>query len=588
MGVAGGATGRALKAALAFVALAAVIPAGATAHVDRIADRTDIRGSIRYVGSYSCNEKLPRPAVEGATIFVKRGRAHADKPLESGQFDVQLGGSGPITAYVELKSDFATIKPFGATNPYRIPVKLHPGANDVRIIRTDQGAAANVATEIDHAARFAHDVLPAGATLPPVTVLLRYTTNFSHDETSVGPTHYDPNGPTIEIDNDPENRTYPDEWEQSTILHEYGHHVLWSLANPGERAVATHEASEIYPNLPGLAWSEGFADAFPALVTGKPQITRDCKVLQDLAATPATPSSTDRVVIDQAQYNETQAAGVIWHLVTLHGQSRQSRAAGTSALLTAARAFKARPGAGHYPQSMREVRDALVGSPLEPDTLAGHDAIEKVFADDHMGWGIAFDIEDTDNETTTFGQYLHLSLSSPYGTCEDPRSGVPGPIRFQEPLDGVPSVTWDGGVVHGPLGSTWRDDCLIASGPAQNQNPGGLENHGVLNLFFPYLDKQRHASAPFKLYGTFKCDELLADPKCTGAYTYFVTFFRGWVLNPDQGPPQVLNTTAAEIEGRTVFINVPLELREGVETEILSFDAKGTCEIVPIHQNCTV
>jgi hypothetical protein len=33
---------------------------------------------------------------------------------------------------------------------------------------------------------------------------------------------------------------------------------------------------------------------------------------------------------------------------------------------------------------------------------------------------------------------------------------------------------------------------------------------------------------------------------------------------------------------------VPLELREGVETEILSFDAKGTCEIVPIHENCTV
>jgi hypothetical protein len=559
----------------ALIALAAVTaPNRAVAHVDGATDATRVYGTIRYVTA-ACPGERKEPEVAGATILLERDGHRAQSPLEFGNFDVKLGGSGSITAYLELKSPFATIKAFGASLPYRIPVNLHDGENDVVIRHNGQGAAANVATEIDHGAHFAKATLPDGAALPPVTVQLRYTTNFSHDETAVGPSHYDPSRRTIEIDNDPKRPDYQGEWERITILHEYGHHVLDSLADAGNRQGGDHTFKGVYPERPALAWSEGFADAFPALVTGKPKLRRQCAVVADIAGTPARPSSADPVEIDRAQYNEIQAAGVIWHVANLGGRSRYDQ---TRQLLTAARAFKSR--GGHYPESMREVRDALVGSPLEPDSVAGHDAINKLFADNHMGWGIALQIED--GEGTSFGQVLHLRLAGPYETCEDLRlRGLP---NVEHPLQGKPGETWDGGLVPGGLDTTWKDDCLIDSGPAYDLAPGGLENHGSLGLVFPYLDRERHLRGEFHLDGTFYCDKYAASPPCVGAFTYDMTLIRGWFLNNledhlDDPPGK---------DGHHLFLKLPLELREGVVTEILRFDAQGGCEIVPLHKDCSV
>jgi hypothetical protein len=549
-------------------------PGRAAAHVDRATDASRVRGNISYVTS-ACPGERKEPDVEGAKIVLERDGQRAEDALEFGNFDVKLGGNGPITAYVELTSAFATIKPFGVSHPYRIPVNVHAGKNDVLIRHNGQGAAANVATEIDHGARFAHATLPAGATLPPVTVRLRYTSNFSFDETAIGPSHYDPG--TIEIDNNPKHPDYQGEWERFTILHEYGHHVLHSLTDPGERRGGDHAFEGVYPDRPALAWSEGFADAFPALLAGKPQLKRQCHLVADLAAAPATPISEDPVESDRAQYNEIQAAGVIWHLAILGGKSRYDR---TRQLLTAARAFKAR--AGHYPESMREVRDALVGSPLEPDTVAGHDAIDKIFADHHMGWGVAVLIEDGDG--SSYGQFLHLRLTGPYGTCEDLRlRGLPNPPH---PIQGKPGEMWDGGLVNGALDTTWKDDCLISSGPVYDTLPGGLENHGSLGLVFPYLDRQRHASGTFSLYGTFICDKDLASPPCEGSFTYDVTLIRGWFLNRVGDPGA--NAPMDAGDGHHYFADLLLELREGVATEILRFDAQGGCEIVPLHEDCSV
>jgi hypothetical protein len=575
----------------ASLVVSAGAPARAAARVDRAADASRVFGEISYVVTAACPGEEKELFVDGATIVLKRGGQRAESPL-AGHFDVRLGGSGPITAYVELKSPFATIKAFGASHPYRIPVNLHAGKNEVLIRHKGQDAAANVATVIDEGARFAKHTLPAGATLPPVTVLLRYTTDFSHDEKSVGQTAYFPARRTIEIDNDPKHPDYRYEWERFAILHEYGHHVLDSLADPGPRSGGEHTFTGVYPDRPALAWSEGFADAFAALVTG-PELKLQCRLIADLVSTPARPSSEDPVEIDQAQYNEIQAAGVVWHVVNLRdlrgGINSNDR---TRKLLAAVRAFKDRPGAGHYPQSMREVRDALVGSPLEPDTVAGHDAIDKIFSDDHMGWGVAVLIEDNLIESTdpsSFGQYLHLRLIGPYGTCEDPRPNQ-GPPR---PVTGRPGATFDGGVVEGGVPATWKDDCFIASGPANDPNPGGLENHGHLDLWFPYLPDQRHATGEFKLYATFHCDPFLAQPRCGGSFTYHLYLYRGWFLNEDKVvPPGDVFRTAfsatANREGHHLFEDLPLKIDDGKDTEILSFDAQGKCEIVPLHEDCSV
>jgi hypothetical protein len=570
------------------LALLAGTPVRAHARVDAKPHASEVFGTIRYANE-ACPGEEKEPWVQGATIVLERHGYRKASPVEFGTFDVKLGGSGSIKAYVELKSQFATITPFGANHPYRIPVNLHAGENEVLIRQKGQSAAANVATVIDHGAFFAKETLPAGATLPAVTVLLRYTTDFSHDETSVGDTAYYPKRRTIEIDNDPKHPTYKYEWESFAILHEYGHHVLDSLADAGSLQGGQHTLVGVYPDRPALAWSEGFADAFSALVTGPPRLTFQCRLIADIEATPATPSSKDPVEIDRAQYNEIQAAGVIWHLVNIGGGSRDVR---MRQLLTAARAFKGRAGAGHYPESMREVRDALVGSPLEPDTLAGHDAIDKIFSDDHMGWGVAFLIDDVviDNEGDdigSFGQYLHLTLVGPYGTCEDPRRFG---FHLETPITGFPGLTWDGGFVQGGLDSTWKDDCFIASGPAYDDLPHGLENNGELELSFPFLPEQRHANGEFKLYATFHCDPFAAQPPCGGSFAYQITLFHGW-FQDTQSPPAKVDkafSETADIVGHHSFVGVPLTLGDGEKTEILSFDSQGNCEIVPLHQDCSV
>src|SRR4051812_23911164 len=230
--------------------------------------------------------------VEGVPIVIHPpiGKKIEDHLDERGHFSVPLPGvarGAHLKASLIFVGDGLKIQPDPRTadigdTPYSIDIDVHPGPNG-KIVLTREGEAgvANVWTVMRRAAEYVKKHGPKQ--LPPVTVALKYTSGFAPTN-DVGVSHYRSEDARIRILDRENSNDLHDEWEQFTIVHEFGHHVLFSFAPPATKSGDKHNAADSYPDRPGLALSEGFAHALAAVVLGKPDLGYRCKPFIHLAS----------------------------------------------------------------------------------------------------------------------------------------------------------------------------------------------------------------------------------------------------------------------------------------------------------------
>lgn len=443
-----------------------------------------VSGSVFYErrGCFAAPSRDYEP-IPGARLVVDApgGRSVSTTLSEEGKFKLEVPGAaghaGPLGAEVVFAGDGLKVKPDPAVarvgdSPYSVHLALHGGANGkVILVHEGEAGVANVWSYLREAVIYAKRRSPTA--IRPVTALLKYGKDFSAKNKDVGISHYEPGKDVIRIQDDPDSADDHDDWEPFTIVHEYGHHLLLTLAKLSTRSGGNHSAGGVYPNRPGLAYSEGFAHAFAAAVLGKTDLGYECGSFVHLGEDTGPQPQTRRY----AQYNETAAAWVLLRVV---------RRFGLKAFLSAMIDFK--PTAGHYPGTMREVRDALA---LGAEKTPADDHFDnETFFDGRMAWGFAAKATDApgDDKTAVFAAKtaVEVWVEGPYGSCRAPQGDPETPLA-----DGA---TWEGGVAPGALDFTYQDDCLASW------------YNGFAELEFPILPGQRQESDTLKVMARWYCE----------------------------------------------------------------------------------
>lgn len=558
-----GSSRRGCRAGAALVLLvvgAALVPGAARASNDRW---TKVFGSVAYAKrDCELSETSALVPLPGAKLELDRAlTAPVITTLSAtGTFKTSIGGRGPIHAFVILDGPRIEVAPKTVGKAaYRLKLGvLTAGRNDSVEIRADLPAgAANIWTVLNQGASVAAKVSPV--TVPKVTARWRDDADLQPSMIDLSPgTAYWRGTRSIFLDG---QGAHSDQWETWVILHEYGHHLLRAVADP-QSPGGNHKAGQVWPDKQELAWSEGFADAFPTIVTGDPNMSRACIEQLDLDATPATPLPDDPRL---AQYNEVAIAGVVWKVSQHFGNGDAQL--GLKRLLAALHTFRYD---GHPPHSLREVRDALITGGLEQDSPDEHTAIDGIFAAENIGWGqdvqVAFD--DSRDEGARAHMKIHLVLTGPYGTCQVTGDDVNPP---PQPLVGSQDW-WYGDIgVEGGLQYTWQDECLVSGGNADPSEDQGILN-SLLWLKFPYLAGEEHLSGNFTLTAQYVCsdDTPLGKPPEPDMCT------------PDRKVDVIVTSGLAdpvEEDG--------IDLQQGADTKILYFNATGNvCTVYPNNQIC--
>ena len=525
------------------------------------ADTAEISGQISYL-SRNCftDESRVKVPLAGAKIVFKRDDAVVGSAVlrGDGSFLGQVEGSEPVDSFVRLESDKLRVAPLDTYMPYKLQTgEMTPGATNERTFVTyNKAAAANIWYWMNKGMEVAVDI--RGPAFPAVKV----SWDRGEDLSDISPRKdiawsvYRPDKDEVLI----ASGQHHHEWEKFVLLHELGHHVQFNTAPPGDKYYnrednGTHYADGVYPKAPGLAWAEGFATAFAAAVADTTSITRNCKPHVDLEANPATPRPKNPRL---AQYNETAAAGV---LVRLFDHLGPDRISGLHKVLRAARNY--RQVARHTPNSMRQVRDALITGRLEEETYQSHQAIDDIFIDGgRMNWKFRTWVTlDGDPAKGRWApQEVALELRGPYSRCK-----MNGPGGRQD-LDGDDPLMseWYGAIgARGGLPYTWEDDCLLYGGDGQTGESEPIGRQAYVGLDFPYLSDQTHYSSPFVLSAKYVCwtDEESDNPSyhCTDSRRIDIVVRMG--LGNDK-----------------TLVDVSLE--RGQKTDIVRFNAQGDCEII--------
>ena len=374
------------------------------------------KGSVSY-SDRSCQGGLDgdyRP-LQGAKVVAVRGNSNdSDRLGPDGDYKLLLDGSGPAQAWVILNSPTVQVGPNASLDggPYKIPIRdLVAGEKNKYIFRDMAPAgAANIFKIASEGAALAAKVATP-AKVPKVRLAWRY----GHDLTK-----------KVEISAADHTAYYPDseeiildgqhEWDPATILHEYGHHLMWSVADPGNQtAPSPHHANATYPAAPAAGLSEGFASAFAALIVG-PNVKIHCR--NDLLRLDSTPATTRAGPIDHprlSQYNETRVAGTFWQIATyLEARDGLSPTKAFRQIVLALHNFKR--VAGHPPHDMREVRDSLIAQGLQyNDPHQAQLDFDKIFAAQGLGWGVFATVEFADERSGGSGAWSEESTSSSTG-----------------------------------------------------------------------------------------------------------------------------------------------------------------------------
>ena len=345
-----------------------------------------------------------------------------------------------------------------------------------------------------------------------------------------------------------------DEYQEFPLLHEYGHDVqtrVWPLDGAG-----AHGFQTVHPDSPGLAFSEGFADAYAAIASGDPQQKLWCTTRMDVAAEPATSrySSKDPLVPTPtapderyAQYNETAIAGALWHVADgLGGGDPQ---AGLGRMLKAFQAGK--------PDSMRDARDSLAADRSIENGVQQHEDIDEALRGQRINWLIRLAPTVNDPGGAQVVVETQVKMDGAYN-CQlqdefTAGSGLlPDELRFE-----FDHLAGEGGLPY-----TWHDDCFgHTDGDPASQAPGGPDDFFI---DFPSTGGGDAAHDEYTLSARYTCKTDGTPDLCHAAQTGDIDLFHGVDRSRVNGSP-VFHTVSGISFPRNTFV------------PIVRFDGLGHC-----------
>ncbi|MGH2819512.1 MAG: hypothetical protein ACRDJ5_02530, partial [Actinomycetota bacterium] len=434
----------------------------------------------------------------------------------------QVTGTGPIRAFAVTDGPRISVTPdTSPAQPYEIPLgPVTPGSSQTLLIGNGPGntqpdpasGAASIFTRLDLAAQFAARVSPVE--LDEVRARWRYMADLTGWLGDQDGSQYEHPGNEIIVGglSSGEKR---DEWESFPLLHEYGHHVHYSVGKPPGTG-GSHHFHSVHQYQPAVAWSEGFAHAFASAALDDPRLTLGCEVRMDLSAKPAVADDPTKagVMLEAApasaphlaQHNETAVAGVIrGAALELEGGGLE---AGMASLLDAMKRFKDKY---HAPEDMLEVRDSLTEF-ADDDDAELQQRLGNAFDDHRLRWGFKAKVVSRDYSWQGHPGWLMLWTQGPSWTqgpvCDmsqpdtGPSSGAPaftGPDIYS--ADGTTHVhgqAW--GTTVGALPYSRHDECWLTVDTTTTIPP-----HQTLVQTLPYLDDQAHRLGKTTIYALWDC-----------------------------------------------------------------------------------
>lgn len=517
----------------------------------------------------------------GAELLVRAadGRVITTRLDGRGRFDVLLPPALPVKAWAVLSDSELSVSPDAAgAGPYHIPlgaVAFQQGRRLVlrrRFVITGPGfeGAANIWTVLHKGTTVASAASPVR--LPAVTARWSYGRDLS-----AGGTHYDPSNHTIYVGSEGGTR---DEWEPWPLLHEYGHHMLYIVADP-QASGGDHSLVSVHPTEPALPWSEGFAHAFAAIVLKEPLLTLSCQEKADFSSVPVHPPPSDTKL---AQYNEAAIGAVLWRLTGHLGGGNL-----VSGLRVILRALHAHPA-----HSMRDFRDALISDGHIETTADEHQTIDEIFGDQRIAWGIAIVGIGPNFNADVYGPGLadeltvNISGAAPYDSCHlasdvGPAYGSPGYAQGD-----LPGWLYGGGgfvgfAGRGGLSYAWQSDCITdADGVASYWGGTGSYDYGsdqtlLFYIPFPYAgDGRPSGDHKYTVSVGYTCATSGNGESCPTSIPVDVQMNNGAQFR-DGGPipASALNVTD---------LNVTLQLNAYVP--VLEFDGIGHCHSLVDSEDC--
>jgi hypothetical protein len=562
---------------------------------------------------------VTRTPLSFAEIQLKpTGGPEVDAKLDAnGHFttDKPLVGSLPVKAWILLDGDKIRVKPdTGIVNDaYLISlgdviVAKTGGGTDFKALHVaagkpgDPGAeamagAANIYNWLARGADIAQRSSP-GVTLPEVTARWRYASDFTTWLGDTNATLYQDGADAIVIGGK-QSLSPPslrNEYERYSILHEYAHHVIKYVADPGNTeggpTKGHHNSHTVHPpfpiagatasspgnDLPALPWSEGFADAIAAAVSDDPTPTIDCEVVADYTHKPALGKNNPGDPLEPApkppfgylaQYNEVAITGALWGLLNKFGNGNP--AAGLKPLLGA---FHAK-----VPHTMRDARDALaeVKDPTIETTKEQHEDIAEILREQRINWyfdaqnvGLTFAGDSTSLVETHFkmeGAYsceVKNDFANDAGQLPEDRGG-PGP-NGEEPLF---ELAGTGGLSH-----TWHDDCFGLTDGNPTTDVGGEDWFFVE---FPYSGSSDPDGDGLTISMKYTCAATGSPDNCKSSNTADLLIRRG------------VDNTAAGTSGNARQVKVTgIALPRNGWVPVLHVDGQGRCTSLIDNADCSI
>jgi hypothetical protein len=544
---------------LAAAALAAVVGAAGAG-----TSRTLINAGVFYkaqpCSGASSRLAAPKPVTAGTLELSRGGRTARVSLLEGGTrpASVSLSGSGPVKATLVLQTPRVKVTGAGGGAVERIPLGSRPAVGGRLFFSVgndeERNGHVNTLIQLQRAARVA--AITAPRQLPVITARVHDGPVGSRPQIGFDPPS------TIEVG---QANGHDAQWEPTPLVHEYGHFVLYTIARDGPDAGA-HDASRSYPTKPNLAWSEGFPNAFAAVVLkeGAGLLYLGCGPYMNLASQPPRPTLASKVDERYAQYNETRVGAVTYQMIQRRLGGGQ---AGLKRLLTALPRYNR---AGHSVWTARDLRD-LAAQQFEHS--GADDAFyNTLFFAEGMSWEGQIGVGPTTEPDPEFYRMryawatISLRLTGPGGF--DCRTTTDIAATEFTRFDGAGAAL---GLkkASGGLSFAGSDDCyLISSAGSVNWSKPRQIGGERVTIPFPYLSGGRHWSGEYTVYAKFHCEFDPTNPPGIPAYCPTAIKARIYPVNKI-----LLISTPVMAPG------APMTLSREVETKVATFKANGECHI---------
>jgi hypothetical protein len=503
---------------------------------------------------------LPKPVTAGTLELSRGGRTARVSVLDGGTRpgSVSLPGKGPVKAALVLQTPRVRITGPNGGAVERIPLGTRPAVGGRLILSVggdeEQNGHVNTLIQLQRAARIA--ALAAPRQLPVLTAHVHDGPAGSRPGTAFDAPS------TIEVG---QANGRDAQWEPTPLIHEYGHFVLYTIARDGPQG-GDHEINKSYPTKPTLAWTEGFPNAFAAVVLQESAglLYLGCGPYMNLASQPPRPTLASKQDERYAQYNETRVAAVTYQMIQRKLGGGQ---AGLKRLLTALPRYRR---AGHSVWTARDLRD-LAAQQFEHG--GADDAFFNVlFFTEGMSWEGQIGVGPTTEPDPEFRrmQYawatISVRLTGPGGF--DCRTTTDIAATELTRFDGAGAAL---GVkkAGGGLAFAGADDCYLVSSGGAVKWPQPREIGGErVTIPFPYLAGGAHWTGDYTVYAKYHCEFDPSNPPGIPAYCPTGMKVRIYPVN------KILLISTPGLA-----MGAPLTLSREVETKVATFKANGECHI---------